>query len=56
MILPPASPPTAAPKTKQVNIRVTDAQAALLRQHCNRNNVSTQEAVIAALRTMIDGF
>lgn len=47
---------TPAPKTKQINVRLTEAQVALLRQHCIRGSVSTQEAILAALSALIPGF
>ena len=47
---------THAAKAKQINIRLTAEQERLLRQHCNRNDQSTQEAVTEALRRVIDGF
>ena len=49
----PVSP---APKSKQVNARLTPGQETALRQHCVRNGLSTQAAIIAALTALIDGF
>ena len=43
-------------KTRQVNIRLTPEQDLLLRQYCTRAGVSTQVALIKALRGLIDGF
>ena len=43
-------------KSKQANVRLTDEQAGLLRQHCIRAGLSTQEAIVAALKHVIGGF
>lgn len=43
-------------KSKQANVRLTDEQARLLRQHCIRSGLSTQEAIVAALKRVIEGF
>lgn len=43
-------------KAKQVNIRLTAEQDRLLEQHCNRTGMTTQAAIIDALRKEIMGF
>lgn len=43
-------------KAKQANIRLTAEQDRLLKQHCNRTGMTTQAAIIDALRRVIDGF
>lgn len=43
-------------KTRQVNIRITAEQDRLLKQHCNRSGVTTQAAIIDALKRVIEGF
>ena len=43
-------------KTKQANIRLTAEQDRLLKQYCNRAGMTTQAAIIDALRRVIDGF
>jgi hypothetical protein len=43
-------------KSKQANVRLTEEQARLLRQHCVRTGLSTQDAIVAALRRVIEGF
>lgn len=44
------------PKIAQINVRLTAEQQRLLRQHCNRTGITTQEAVIDALKRVIEGF
>ena len=47
----------AAPaKAKQINIRLTAEQDRRLRQHCVRERVSVQEAVLVALKQTIPGL
>lgn len=43
-------------KAKQVNIRLTAEQDRLLKQHCNRTGMTTQAAIIDALKRVIEGF
>ena len=43
-------------KAKQVNIRLTPEQDRLLKQYCNRAGVTTQAAIIGALKQVIEGF
>lgn len=43
-------------KAKQANIRLTAEQDRLLKQHCNRTGMSTQAAIIDALKRVINGF
>lgn len=43
-------------KAKQINIRLTAEQERLLRQHCVRERVSVQDAVLEALRRAIPGL
>ena len=43
-------------KTKQANIRLTAEQDRLLKQPCNRTGVTTQAAIIDALKQVIEGF
>lgn len=43
-------------KTRQVNIRLTPEQDLLLKQHCNRTGMTTQAAIIDALKGVIEGF
>ena len=48
--------PVSAVKAKQINIRLTGGQERLMRQHCVRQDVTTQQAVIEAIALLIDGF
>ena len=43
-------------KTKQANVRLTPEQDRLLKQHCNRTGMTTQAAIIDALKRVIEGF
>ena len=43
-------------KAKQANIRLTAEQDRLLKQHCNRTGMTTQAAIIDALKRVIEGF
>jgi len=43
-------------KAKQANIRLTAEQDRLLKQHCNRTGMTTQAAIVDALRRVIEGF
>ena len=52
----PVIEPSAAPKLKQVGIRLTEEQSVALKIHCNRAGISTQDAVIAGLLATIPGF
>ena len=45
-----------SPKVAQINIRLTAEQQRLFKQHCNRNGMNTQAAVVEALKRVIDGF
>ena len=43
-------------KARQINVRITAEQDRLLKQYCVRNGVTTQEAVMQALHSLINGF
>ena len=45
-----------AAKDKQINIRLTAEQDRLLKQHCIRQGLTTQTALVNALKQIIDGF
>lgn len=45
-----------ATKLKQANVRLTAHQALLLKQHCNRAGMTTQEVIIDALKRVIPGL
>jgi hypothetical protein len=50
------SKPPAAIKAKQANIRLTAELDRLLTQHCNQTGITTQAAIIDALRRVIEVF
>lgn len=52
----PETKPSSALKLKQANVRLTDEQALALKVHCNRTGQSTQQVIIAALASVIEGF
>lgn len=43
-------------KTRQIAIRLTAEQDLMLKQHCVKNGVNTQQAVLQALQGLIAGF
>ena len=52
----PNIPVSPAPKSKEVNVRLTDTQAAALKQHCVRTGLSASEAILAALAVTVPNF
>ena len=52
----PSIPVSPAPKSKQVNVRLTDTQAAALKQHCVRTGLSVSEAILTALAATVLNF
>ena len=52
----PTTAPSTSPKSKQINIRLTEGQAAELKRYCTRHDLNTNTVVLAALCAMIEGF
>lgn len=48
--------PSESPKSKQINIRLTEGQAKELKRYCTRHNLNANTVVLAALCAMIEGF
>lgn len=50
--------PTTEPKLKlkQTNCRLTDEQAAALKRHCVRTNMTASDVIVAALASVVEGF
>ena len=45
-----------ARKSQQINIRLTEAQALVLKKYCTAHDLTTNTVVLAALSALVKGF
>lgn len=55
MKLPPL-PTSTAPKARQANVRLSEAQATALKIHCNRTGMTMQDVLMIGLVAVVPGF